>query len=36
MSGFYDPVLNVHYYHLAGDSDENGTMLVYRYRKPMP
>jgi len=33
INGFYDPVLNAHYYHLAGDSDDNGIMLVYRYRQ---
>lgn len=36
MSGFHAPVLNAHYYHLAGDSDDNGTILVYRYRKATP
>ena len=33
VNGFYDPVLNVHYYHLAGDSDDNGFLLVYRCRR---
>jgi hypothetical protein len=33
VNGFYDPALNAHFYHLAGDSDDNGLMLVYRYRK---
>jgi len=33
INGFYDPVLNVHYYHLAGDSRDNGFLLVYRCRR---
>ena len=33
MNGFYDPVLNAHYYHLAGDSRDDGVMLVYRYKQ---
>ena len=33
MHGFYDPELCVHFYFLAGDSAENGLMLVYRYRR---
>jgi hypothetical protein len=31
VSAFYDPVLNVHFYHCASDSRDNGTMLAYRY-----
>lgn len=31
MHGFYDPVLNTHVYFLAGDSRDNGSILVYRY-----
>ncbi|MHC4915887.1 MAG: Kelch repeat-containing protein [Planctomycetota bacterium] len=34
-SGFYDAELNAHFLHAAGDSRDNGTMLVYRYR-PAP
>lgn len=32
-SGFYDPELNAHFFHVAGDSDDNGTILVYRYKQ---
>ncbi len=32
VNGFYDPELNAHFYHLAGDSEANGFMLAYRYR----
>ncbi len=32
VNAFYDPVLNAHFYHLAGDSRDNGFMLVYRHR----
>ena len=31
-SGFYDPDLNAHFFHVAGDSDDNGTIMVYRYK----
>jgi hypothetical protein len=31
IHGFYDPVLNAHFYFLAGDSGDNGSILVYRY-----
>ncbi len=30
-SGFYAPDLNVHFFHLAGDSRENGRILAYRH-----
>jgi len=33
VNAFYDPVLNAHFYHLAGDSRDNGFFLVYRYAK---
>ena len=33
-SGFYDPALNAHFFHVAGDSRDNGIILVYRYGKP--
>ena len=33
VNGFYDPELAAHFYHLAGDSDDNGYMLVYRAGK---
>jgi Kelch motif len=32
-SGFYSPELNAHFFHVAGDSQDNGTMWVYRYKK---
>ncbi len=32
-NGFYDPVLNVHLYHFAGDGRANGVVLAYRYRR---
>jgi hypothetical protein len=31
--GWYDPELNAYFCHFAGDSADNGTMWVYRYRK---
>ncbi len=31
-AGFYDPELNAHFFHVAGDSRDNGVMWVYRYR----
>jgi hypothetical protein len=31
-TGFYDPDLNAHFFHVAGDSDDNGTIMVYRYK----
>jgi len=32
-SGFYNPDLNAHFIHVAGDSDDNGSMWVYRYKR---
>jgi hypothetical protein len=32
-SSFYDPELNAHFIHCAGDSADDGTMLVYRYKR---
>ena len=32
-SGFYNPDLNAHFVHVAGDSADNGVMWVYRYMK---
>ena len=32
-SGFYNPELNAHFVHVAGDSADNGIMWVYRYKK---
>lgn len=32
-TGFYDPETNAHYLHGAGDSRDNGTMWVYRYKR---
>jgi len=34
VNAFHDPLLNAHFYHLAGDSYDNGLILVYRYRHP--
>jgi hypothetical protein len=31
--GFYDPELNAHFCYFAGDSDDDGSMWVYRYKK---
>jgi len=31
-SSFYDPDLNAHFIHCAGDSADDGVMLVYRYK----
>jgi hypothetical protein len=33
-SSFYNPELNAHFIHCAGDSADDGVMLVYRYKKP--
>lgn len=30
--GFHDPVLNAYFCHFAGDSNDDGTMWVYRYK----
>lgn len=30
--GFYDPELNAYFCHFAGDSNDDGTMWVYRYK----
>jgi hypothetical protein len=32
--GFHDPQLGVTFCHFAGDSSDDGTMWVYRYKKP--
>jgi hypothetical protein len=32
-NSFYDSRLNVHFFYVAGDGSENGTMLAYRYKK---
>jgi hypothetical protein len=32
-SSFYDPQLNAHFIHCAGDSADDGIMLVYRYKR---
>jgi mannose-6-phosphate isomerase-like protein (cupin superfamily) len=32
LNGFYDPQLNVHFFHAAGDSQADGTVWVYRYK----
>lgn len=33
VNGFYDPELNVHVYHHAGDSRPDGTVRVYRLKR---
>lgn len=33
INAYYDPVLNVHVFHGAGDSGDNGAIEVYRYRR---
>ena len=32
-NGFYDPALNVVFIHSAGDSRDDGTIWVYRYKR---
>ena len=32
-NSFYDPELNVHFFHLAHDSRDNGVIWVYRYKR---
>ena len=32
--GFYDPVLNAYFCYFASDSADDGSMWVYRYKKP--
>lgn len=34
VNGFYDSELDAHFYHIAGDSDDDGVMLVYRLGRP--
>ena len=31
--GFYSPEVNAHFFYMAGDSNDNGTMWAYRYKK---
>ena len=33
-NAFYDPVLNAHFFHVAGDSGDEGVIWVYRHRTP--
>jgi hypothetical protein len=33
VNAFYDPQLNVHFFFRAGDSQDNGVIMVYRYQK---
>jgi hypothetical protein len=28
VNSFYDPLLNVHFFHVAGDSEDHGVILV--------
>jgi len=32
-NGFYSPGLNAHFFHVAGDSRDDGTIWVYRYKR---
>jgi hypothetical protein len=32
-NGFYSPELNAHFFHVAGDSTDDGTAWAYRYKK---
>jgi hypothetical protein len=32
-NGFYDPELNAVFLHSAGDSEDDGAVWVYRYRR---
>ncbi len=34
VNAFYDPLLNVHFFHVAGDSEDDGVILAYRYKRP--
>jgi hypothetical protein len=33
VHGFYSPAVNAHFFYVAGDSNDRGTMWVYRYKK---
>ncbi len=33
VSGFYDPELNVHLFHVAGDSRDDGVIIAYRCKR---
>lgn len=33
VNAFYDPELNAHVLHAAGDSNDNGVIWVYRYKR---
>lgn len=35
-NGFFDPELNAMFIHSGGDSNDDGTIWVYRYRRPKP
>ena len=32
-NGFYSPELNAHFFHVAGDSADDGRIWAYRYKK---
>jgi len=36
VNGFYDPEWNVHVFHVAGDSRDDGRIWAYRYRRAGP
>jgi len=33
VSAFYDPLLNVHFFFVAGDSEDSGVIVAYRYKR---
>jgi hypothetical protein len=33
VNAFYDPLLNVHFFHVAGDSEDDGVVVAYRYKR---
>ncbi len=35
VNSFYDPLLNVHFFHVAGDSEDNGVIVAYRYKRAL-
>lgn len=35
INGFYDPKLNIHFFHDAGDSRDNGVIWAFRYKREL-
>jgi len=33
VNTFYQPLLNVHFFHVAGDSVDNGVIVACRYKR---